>query len=406
MKVDERFLKYVEFATTSDESSETIPSTPGQRVLGEYLAKELTEIGLEGAKIDEYGYVYAWLPASEGYEDADPIGFVAHMDTSDAVPGENIKPRYIDYEGGDIVLGNGAVTDVKSFPFLKNYEGQKLIVTDGSTLLGADDKAGIAEIFTAMEYLIAHPEIKHGRICVAVTPDEEIGRGPDKFNVLAFGAKYGYTLDGGTLGEIEYENFNAASARLTVNGVSIHPGSAKDKMKNAVLIMSEMISMLPPSEVPAHTEGYEGFYHVGSIEGGVTKCVMSLIIRDHDAIKFEERKTFLKRLAAYINSKYGEGTAELEIKDSYRNMKEMILPVMHIIDKAKAAFEDCGVVHKCVPIRGGTDGATLSFMGMPCPNLSTGGENFHGINEFVSVPAMEKMVQVVVALCKINPFDV
>ena len=400
MKVDERFLKYVEFGTNSDENSETIPSTPSQRVLGEYLAKELAAIGLDGVKIDEFGYVYGWLPASEGCEDLDPIGFVAHMDTSDAVPGDNIKPRYVDYEGGDIVLGNGVVTDVKNFPFLENYKGQKLIVTDGTTLLGADDKAGIAEIFTAMEYLIAHPEVKHGKICVGITPDEEIGRGPDKFDVPGFGAKFGYTLDGGTLGELEYENFNAGSARFTVNGVSIHPGSAKNKMKNAVLIMNELISMFPPTEAPEHTEGYEGFYHVSFIEGGVTKCVMGLIIRDHDAAKYEERKAFLTRLAAYINAKYGEGTVELEMRDSYRNMKEKILPVMHIIERAQKAFEDCGVVHKCVPIRGGTDGATLSFMGMPCPNLSTGGENFHGVNEFVSVPAMEKMVEVVVALCK------
>ena len=400
MKVDERFLKYVEFGTNSDDSSETIPSTASQRVLGEYLAKELAAIGLEGAKIDEFGYVYGWLPASEGCENLDAIGFIAHMDTSDAVPGDNIKPRYVDYQGGDIVLESGVVTDVKNFPFLENYKGQKLIVTDGTTLLGADDKAGIAEIFTAMEYLIAHPEIKHGKICVGITPDEEIGRGPDKFDVPGFGAKFGYTLDGGTLGEIEYENFNAGSARFTVNGISIHPGSAKNKMKNAVLIMNELISMLPPEEAPEHTEGYEGFYHVGSIEGGVTKCTMALIIRDHDAAKYEERKAFLTRLADYINAKYGEGTVVLEMRDSYRNMKEKILPVMHIIERAQKAFEDCGVAHKCVPIRGGTDGATLSFMGMPCPNLSTGGENFHGVNEFVSVPAMEKMVEVVVALCK------
>ena len=400
MKVDERFLKYVEFGTNSDDSSETIPSTASQRVLGEYLAKELAAIGLEGAKIDEFGYVYGWLPASEGCENLDAIGFIAHMDTSDAVPGDNIKPRYVDYQGGDIVLESGVVTDVKNFPFLENYKGQKLIVTDGTTLLGADDKAGIAEIFTAMEYLIAHPEIKHGKICVGITPDEEIGRGPDKFDVPGFGAKFGYTLDGGTLGEIEYENFNAGSARFTVNGISIHPGSAKNKMKNAVLIMNELISMLPPEEAPEHTEGYEGFYHVGSIEGGVTKCTMALIIRDHDAAKYEERKAFLTRLADYINAKYGEGTVVLEMRDSYRNMKEKILPVMYIIEKAQKAFEDCGVVHKCVPIRGGTDGATLSFMGLPCPNLSTGGENFHGVNEFVSVPAMEKMVEVVTALCK------
>ena len=400
MKVDERFLKYVEFGTNSDDSSETIPSTASQRVLGEYLAKELAAIGLEGAKIDEFGYVYGWLPASEGCENLDAIGFIAHMDTSDAVPGDNIKPRYVDYQGGDIVLESGVVTDVKNFPFLENYKGQKLIVTDGTTLLGADDKAGIAEIFTAMEYLIAHPEIKHGKICVGITPDEEIGRGPDKFDVPGFGAKFGYTLDGGTLGEIEYENFNAGSARFTVNGISIHPGSAKNKMKNAVLIMNELISMLPPEETPEHTEGYEGFYHVGSIEGGVTKCTMALIIRDHGAAKYEERKAFLTRLAGYINAKYGVGTVVLEMRDSYRNMKEKILPVMYIIEKAQKAFEDCGVVHKCVPIRGGTDGATLSFMGLPCPNLSTGGENFHGVNEFVSVPAMEKMVEVVTALCK------
>ena len=400
MKVDERFLNYVAFGTNSNEESETVPSTESQKVLGAFIAEDMKKIGLKDVKQDDKGYVYGYLPASEGCESLPAIGFVAHMDTSDAVPGDNIKPRYVEYQGGDIVLSDKEVTDVKRFPFLENYKGHTLIVTDGTTLLGGDDKAGAAEILTALEYLIAHPEIKHGKICAAMTPDEEIGRGPDYFDVPGFGAEFAYTVDGGTIGELEYENFNAASARFTVHGVSIHPGSAKNKMKNAVLMANEIINMLPPAEIPAHTEGYEGFYHIVYVEGHCTECKVDLIIRDHDAENFEARKAYLAKVAAYINGKYGEGTVELMVRDSYRNMKEKILPVMHVVDRAKAAYEAVGIPCKCVPIRGGTDGATLSYMGLPCPNLSTGGENCHGVNEFVSVDDMNRMVQVITEISK------
>ena len=401
MKVDERFLKYVSFETTSDEDSTATPSTACQLLLADYLADELTGLGLEGVKRDEYGRVYGFLPATPGCEDAVVIGLIAHMDTSSAVSGADIKPRRLVYEGGDIELGNGVTTTVKAFPFLKDYEGQELIVTDGTTLLGADDKAGVAEIVTAVEYLLAHPEVKHGRIAVAFTPDEEVGRGPEHFDIEGFGAAYGYTVDGGTLGELEYENFNAAAARVTVHGVSIHPGSAKNKMKNAVLIAGEFMSLLPAAETPSHTEGYEGFYHAAMISGDETTTQIRYILRDHDADKLEARKATMERTAAFLNGKYGEGTVEVAIRDQYRNMKEKILPVMYVIERAEAAMRKAGVEPKTVPIRGGTDGAQLSFMGLPCPNLCTGGENFHGVHEFVSVPAMYKMVEVLVNLASL-----
>ena len=400
MNPDERLLKYVAFDTTSDEDSETVPSAAKELVLGKYLAEELGAIGLEGTKLDDKGYVYGFLPASEGCEQAPVIALVAHMDTSPAVSGADIKPRRIQYEGGDIVLSDKVSITEKSFPFLKNYVGQELIVTDGTTLLGADDKAGVAEIFTAMEYLLAHPEVKHGRVAVCITPDEEIGRGADFVDVKALGADFGYTVDGGTLGELEYENFNAAGARFTVNGVNIHPGSAKNKMKNAVLIAAEFISLFPAAETPAHTEGYEGFYHFGDISGNETCTKLSMIIRDHDREKFEARKAFAKRAVDYINSVYGEGTIEAVIRDSYYNMKELILPHPEIIARAEEAYRAAGITPVAVPIRGGTDGARLSYEGLPCPNLSTGGENFHGIHEFVSVPAMRKMVEVLVNILK------
>ena len=398
MKVDERFLKYVSFETTSDEDSTATPSTACQLLLADYLADELAGLGLEGVRRDEYGRVYGFLPASPGCEDAVTIGLIAHMDTSSAVSGRDIKPRRFVYEGGDIELGNGVVTRRKDFPFLKNYEGQELIVTDGTTLLGADDKAGVAEIVTAVEYLLAHPELKHGRIAVAFTPDEEVGRGPEHFDIEGFGAAYGYTVDGGTLGEIEYENFNAAAARVTVHGVSIHPGSAKNKMKNAVLIAGEFMSLLPAAETPSHTEGYEGFFHAGAIAGDETATEIRYILRDHDLGKLEARKAMMLRCADFLNAKYGEGTVEVALRDQYRNMKEKILPVMYVIERAEAAMRKAGVEPKTVPIRGGTDGAQLSFMGLPCPNLCTGGENFHGVHEFVSVPARHTMVEVLVNL--------
>ncbi len=394
-----RFLKYVSFDTCSDENSETIPSSEKQRKLGEYLVEELSRLGMENVHIDEKGYVYAFLPATKGIN-AENIGFIAHMDTSPDASGKDVKPQIIRYLGGDVVLSEKVSIKENEFENLKKYIGQDLIVTDGTTLLGADDKAGIAEIISACEFLIKNPQIPHGRISVCFTPDEEIGRGADYFDVQKFGAKWAYTVDGGELGEIEYENFNAANARVTVNGVNIHPGSAKNKMKNAILMANEFVGMLPPAETPAHTEGYEGFYHVCDFVGNETKTEVTLIIRDHDREKFEAKKEFLKDLIHFLNLKYGEKTFSLLMKDSYYNMKEKILPFMHIVDDAENAMKRVVVTPKIVAIRGGTDGARLSFMGLPCPNLSTGGENFHGVHEFISVQSMEKMVEVIVELMK------
>lgn len=400
MNLTERFLKYVSFDTTSDEESESVPSSPNQKLLGAYLAEELKALGLERVRMDETGYVYGFLPASPGCEDLPAIGFIAHMDTSPAVSGADIKPRILRYEGGDIPLNPDVSLKAEIFPFLKNYVGQELIVTDGRTLLGADDKAGVAEIVTAMEYLLAHPEIPHGPLAVGFTPDEEIGRGADHFDVEGFGCAFAYTIDGGTLGEIEYENFNAAGARINIQGINIHPGSAKNKMRNAILLAQELLNLLPPAETPGHTEGYEGFYHVSDISGNESLVSLRLIIRDHDREKFEARKLFLRRAASFLNEKYGAGTVKLELNDSYFNMREKIEPVMEIIHRAQAAMEAAGVTPTIVPIRGGTDGARLSYMGLPCPNLSTGGENFHGIHEFVSLDAMKKMVQAIVNIAR------
>ena len=399
MKVEERFLKYVSFDTQSEEESETTPSTMKQKELGKYLAKELDSIGLKDAHMDDKGYVYAYLPASEGIEVA-PLGLIAHMDTAPAVSGANIKPRTVHYEGGDIELGNGIVSSPNNLPSLNNYIGQDLIVTDGTTLLGSDDKAGVAEIFTAVEYLVAHPEIKHGKICVGITPDEEIGRGADFFDIAGFGAEYAYTVDGGTLGELEYENFNAAGVKVKVNGLSTHTGDAKGKMINAARIAAEFMSYLPVQETPERTEGYEGFYHLDDIKGDVNFTQMGMLIRDHDKEKFEARKAFIAGIATKLNEIYGDGVVVAEIKDSYYNMKEQILPHMEVVDKAKKAFADAGVECKVMAIRGGTDGARLSYEGLPCPNLSTGGENFHGIHEYISIQSMEKMVDVILNICK------
>ena len=402
MTVLERFLHYVSFDTTSDENSETVPSTPDQKVLGAYLAEELKNIGLSGARMDEKGYVYAFLPASPGCEALPAIGMISHMDTSPAVSGANIRPREILYKGGDIELNPSVSITVKNFPFLKNYEGQRLIVTDGTTLLGADDKAGVSEIMSAMEYLMQHPEVQHGRIAVGFTPDEEIGHGADFFDVKAFACDFAYTVDGGALGEIEYENFNAAGAKVTVHGVNIHPGSAKNKMKNAVLMAAESIALLPPAETPAHTEGYEGFYHVGEIAGNETETVLHLIIRDHDREKFEAKKAFLEKVIAFLNEKYRAGSFELAMRDSYYNMKEMILPHPEVLERIEKAYRSCGLEPKAVAIRGGTDGARLSFEGLPCPNLSTGGENYHGVYEFVSVDDMNRMVDVLQKIVEVD----
>ena len=402
MNVTERFLKYVVVDTQSDENSETVPTSAKQKVLGQMLAEELAEIGLENAHMDDKGYVYGWLPATPGCEDEPCMGLIAHMDTAPSAPGANVKPRLVKYEGGDIVLNEelGLVMRAKEHESLKGNVGKTLIVTDGTTLLGSDDKAGVAEIFTAMEYLIAHPEVKHGRIAVGITPDEEVGRGADHFDIPGFGAAVAYTVDGGELGELEYENFNGAGAKITIHGLNIHPGSAKGKMKNAALIAVELAGMLPPAEDPAHTEGYEGFYHLCGLSGDENEAFLEYIIRDHDREKFESRKAMMERVCAFLNAKYGEGTVVLDLRDQYYNMKGQIEPHMYLIDRAKEAFAQAGVMAKEVAIRGGTDGARLSYDGLPCPNLSTGGFNFHGPLEYIPVESMETMVEVLVNLVR------
>ena len=400
MNVLERFLDLISYDTQSNESSTSIPSTEKQKVLGAHLVDEMQRMGLADVSMDENGYVMGYLPATQGQEAAPVLGFISHMDTSPDASGAGIKPRVVEYQGGDVELGNGEKLAPETFPFLSRYIGQHLVVTDGTTLLGADDKAGVAEILSACEYLLAHPEIPHGRIAVGFTPDEEIGCGADHFDVRKFGADFAYTVDGGELGEIEYENFNAASAKLEVRGVNIHPGSAKNKMKNAALMLCEWLHGLPAAETPAHTEGYEGFYHVHDMGGNETSAYASLLIRDHDRASFEKRKAFLAALTAYENTVWGDGSFTLTVKDSYYNMKEQILPHMELIEHAQAAMRAVGVEPVLVPIRGGTDGARLSFMGLPCPNLCTGGANFHGVHEFIPVESMEKMVLVLVHLMK------
>ncbi|MDU1324523.1 MAG: peptidase T [Clostridiales bacterium] len=400
MTVVERFLKYVSFDTQSDEDSVTVPSSAKQKVLGAELAAELSQMGLHGVRMDEYGYVYGWLPATAGCEGVPCLGLIAHMDTSPDAPGAHVQARIVRYEGG-VLLQNaeqGISMSPEEYESLRSYAGQDLIVTDGTTLLGADDKAGVAEIFTALEYLTAHPELPHGRIAVCITPDEEVGRGADHFDVEGFGAAAAYTVDGGELGELEYENFNAASATVTVHGLNIHPGSAKNKMKNAALMAVELVNMLPPAETPAHTEGYEGFYHLNHMEGNETQARLSFIIRDHDRAGFERRKERMGLICSYLNGKYGPHTFQLELKDSYYNMRQAVEPHMYLIHRARAAFEKAGVAAREVPIRGGTDGARLSYMGLPCPNLSTGGVNFHGVHEYIPVRSLEKMVEVLVNL--------
>ena len=397
MTVKERFLHYVSFYTTSDENSDTVPSTARQKALGQFIAEELNAMGV-AAEMDAMGYVYGWLPPTPDRADAPAIGLIAHMDTAPDAPGDNIHPRSVLYQGGDIPLSDTEAIRAKDFECLSRYVGQELIVTDGATLLGADDKAGVAEIVSAVEYLLAHPEVSHRGVAVCFTPDEEIGRGADHFDYQKFRAPFAYTVDGGALGEIEYENFNAASVKVAVRGVNIHPGSAKNKMKNAALLACEFVNRLPPAETPAHTEGYEGFYHLTDLSGCEMNAEVRLIIRDHDREKFEARKAFVENLCAYLNTVYGAGTFTPEIKDSYYNMKEKILPHYHLIEAAEEAMRKAGAEPVTVPIRGGTDGARLSYEGLPCPNLSTGGENFHGVHEFVSVPAMETMVKVLVNL--------
>ena len=398
MRAYERFLEYVAYPTMSSEESESCPSTEKQLKLARVLCKELLDLGLSDARVDADGYVYASLPQNFDGE-ANAIGFIAHMDTSPEAADENIKAQVVEYKGGDILLNEeaGIYLSPKDYPYLSDYEGHHLITSDGTTLIGADDKAGIAEILTALEKII-ESGIPHGKICVAFTPDEEIGRGADKFDVAGFGADYAYTVDGGAIGEVEYENFNAASAKITVHGVSIHPGSAKGKMKNASLIACEFNSLLPPDEIPEMTEGYEGFHHLISMSGEIELANLYYIIRDHDKAKFEEKKLGFIAAAKAINDKWGEGTLVLDMKDSYYNMKEKIEPCMFIVDRAKAAMLEVGIRPVVVPIRGGTDGARLSFMGLPCPNICTGGENFHSRFEFISVEAMEKISDIIVKI--------
>lgn len=402
-KVDERFLEYVKVDTKSDETTRTTPSTKGQLELGRILEKELKEIGLSDVHVDEFGYVYATLKGNSDKKDIPTIGFISHMDTAPDMSGKNVNPQIVkNYDGNVIVLNKelNIKLDPNELPELKNYVGKTLITTDGTTLLGADDKAGISEIITAMEYLINNPDIKHGDIKICFTPDEEIGEGADHFNVKAFDADFAYTLDGGPLGELEFENFNAASAKVNIKGKNVHPGSAKGKMINSILVAHEFVSLLPQDEVPEKTEGYEGFSFLLGIEGSVENTQMSFIIRDFFEEGFEKKKQQFEDIAEKLNAKYGD-IISVEIKEQYRNMKEKIEPVMHIVDTAKKAMEMADIVPKIQPIRGGTDGARLSFMGLPTPNIFTGGENFHGRYEYISINSMEKAVEVILNIIKI-----
>lgn len=400
MTVLERFLKYVSYDTQSSEESSTFPSTEKQKILGQALAEELKALGLLDARMDENGYVYAHLPATPGRENDPCLGLIAHMDTSPSASGKDVKPQVVRYQGGDLTLNRekGIVMTLSRFPMLEKYAGQELVVTDGTTLLGADDKAGVAEIITAVEHLLAHPELAHGPIAVGFTPDEEVGQGADRFDVRGFGAAGAYTVDGGEVGELSYENFNAAGAKVTVHGLSVHPGSAKDAMKNACSIACEFVAMLPPAEVPEHTQGREGFYHLCDMSGDVTVARLSLIIRDHDKAGFEARKETVRAIAAFLNARHGAGTVELELSDSYYNMLEPLRDHMYLVENARAAMKKAGVEPVEEPIRGGTDGARLTYEGLPCPNLSTGGFNFHGVYETIPVAAMEKMVEVLLNL--------
>lgn len=404
MTVIERFLKYVTFDTQSDESTGVTPSTPKQMVFAQYLKTELEELGLKDISLDENGYLFATLPSNVDHE-VPVVGFIAHMDTSPDMSGENVKPRIVEkYDGKDIPLcaEENIILSPANFPELLDHVGEDLIVTDGHTLLGADDKAGIAEIVDAVAYLIAHPEIKHGDIRIGFNPDEEIGLGAHKFDVEKFGAKWAYTMDGGEVGELEFENFNAAAAKIRVKGRNVHPGYAKNKMINSLLVANEYASLLPADETPGTTEGYEGFYHLIGMEGEVENTVLSYIVRDHDREKFEARKQALLDYAAQLNEKYGEGTVTVELKDQYYNMRQQVEPLMHIIDIVFAAMQEAGVTPKVKAIRGGTDGAQLSFKGLPCPNIFAGGLNFHGRYEFVPVQSIEKAMNVVVKIAELT----
>lgn len=402
MNVLDRFLSYTKFDTQSDELTNLTPSTPGQMIFAQALEKELKKIGLEDITLDENGYLMATLPSNIN-KDVPTVGFIAHLDTSPDMSGRHVNPRIVkNYDGGDITLDpeNGVILSPEGFPELKDYVGQDLVVTDGKTLLGADDKAGVAEIITAMEFLIAHPEIKHGKIRVGFNPDEEIGLGAHKFDVKHFGADFAYTMDGGAIGELEYENFNAAAAKVTFKGRNVHPGYAKHKMINSIRIANQFSIMLPRWETPEHTEEYEGFYHLVGFEGTVEETTLTYIIRDHDMDRFVRRKKELEHLVRKINHEF-PGCASIEIKDQYYNMREKIEPVMYIIDIAKQAMLNSDITPKVQPIRGGTDGAQLSFKGLPCPNIFAGGLNFHGRFEYVPVQSMEKATDVIVEICKL-----
>lgn len=404
MTIVERFLKYVSFDTQSDDSTGTTPSTEKQFRLAEYLVEELRSIGMSEVEMDAHGYVYATLPANVDHP-VPTIGFIAHIDTSPDASGAGVKPRIVrNYDGTDIVLDaqTGIVSTVAKFPELLDHVGEDIIVTDGHTLLGADDKAGIAEIVTAMEYLIAHPEIPHGKVRVGFNPDEEIGLGAHKFDVEKFGCEWAYTMDGSERGELEYENFNAASAKIEITGVSVHPGYAKDKMINAARVATELVQKMPQQEVPEETEGYEGFFHLTGIEGGVERATVSYIIRDHDRQRFEDRKAMLRGLVQGMNIKYGAETLRLTLTDQYRNMREKVEPMMHIVDIARQAMEEVGIRPIVKPIRGGTDGAQLSFMGLPCPNIFAGGLNFHGAHEFLPIPNLKKASEVIVHIVRLT----
>ena len=401
MRAYERFMKYITFDTASCDRSETCPSTEKQKVLGAYLAEEMKALGIADARMDEFGYVYGSIPAN--VENQPAIGLIAHMDVVDCVPCTPMNARIVkNYDGKALTLESGDVLDPELYKGLKACAGKDLIVTDGRTILGADDKAGIAEILTLAERLMADKSLKHGKICIGFTPDEEIGRGADKFDVPGFGAEFGYTVDGGEVGGIDYETFNAASGVIRVHGVSIHPGSAKNLMKHASLIAMEFNGMLPPAEVPAHTEGYEGFYHLTEMQGNEELAVLEYIIRDHSRTRFEERKAYFKRVVEYLNAKYGAGTVECEVKDSYYNMREIMEQHMDVVERAMQAYRDCGIEPYTVPVRGGTDGCRLSFMGLPCPNLSTGGMNGHGRKECVAVQDMDTMVDVLEKLVTVK----
>ena len=402
MELKDRFLKYVSFDTQSDENSTTFPSTDKQLVLLNYLADEMRTLGMEDVTVDKYGYAMGTIPASKGYENAPVIGFIAHVDTAPDMSGKDVKPHTIEkYDGSDIQLNGSLTMKVADFPELKNFVGHTLIHTDGTTLLGADDKAGCAEIMTAAEYLMAHPEIKHGKIRIGFTPDEEIGRGVDYFDVAAFGADFAYTMDGSVEGELEYENFNAAAATIEIQGRNVHPGYAKNKMINAIQVACELNALVPTVERPEYTTGYEGFYHCVGFNGTVENAKISYIIRDHDSEKFEQKKVFIWSCVDLLQKKYGEGVLKLTLKDQYYNMRKMVEPHPHVIDKAVEAMRKADVEPIIKPIRGGTDGARLSFMGLPCPNIFAGGMNFHGKFEYCSLNTMQKATQVIINLAQL-----